>query len=306
MTHLARVNFGLARALVEADRSGTWDVIHCHDWMVAPAAIFARDVLQIPVLLSIHTDAGSTTVGTLEDRRRRLDWESALARISSLLLAVSRPVQRTLSNRYPNAMTRFLPNGIDASQFAQPNVLRHPERILFAGRLVPYKGCQDAIRAIAILRRDWPGIGLDVVGDGFYRPELEALVDELGLGDAIVFKGWKEGNELATAFARATLAVIPSHEDAFGIVAIEAMAAGCPVVTTSIPAFASYIEDNRTGLLAATGNPVNLARQVDRLLRNPVLRATLARNAMQEIVPKHDWRAVAGTAETAYRHALEG
>ena len=232
MTHLTRLNFGLVRALVEAGRSGTWDIIHAHDWMVAPAALFANEVLGIPVVASIHTNAGSTIVGTPEDQRRRLDWESALAHVSSLLLAVSTPVERVLSARYPNTTTRYLPNGIDAARFVRSNMQRHPQRILFAGRLVPYKGCQDVIRAVALLRSDWPDLTLNIVGEGFYRPELEELAGKLGLEECITFLGWKDGEGLADTYAGATVIVVPSHEEAFGIVAIEAMAAGTPVIAS--------------------------------------------------------------------------
>lgn len=305
LTHLARVNFGLVKALLKAEGADTWDILHAHDWMVAPAAIIAGEALGIPIVASIHTDAGAIMVGSPEDRLRRLSWEATLVSVSTLLLAVSTPVRDILAVRYPGIDVRYLPNGIDPSHIVPPEGLRNPLRILFVGRLVPYKGCQDAIRAIALLRRTWPGIGLDIVGDGFYRQELESMVKELGLGDAIEFKGWQEDGELAEAYARSTLAVVPSHEEAFGIVAIEAMAAGCPVVATSIPAFASYIRDGQTGLLATPEDPADLARQIDRLLGNPDLRATLARNASQEVVPKHEWGTVAAAAEIAYGHALQ-
>ena len=304
MTPLARVNFGLVKALVEADRAGTWDIVHAHDWMVAPAAVFAQQVLDIPVVASIHTDAAARTVGSDDDRLRRLDWESSLAGVSSLLLAVSTPIRDLLVERYPGVPARYLPNGVEPSRFGIGEIRRDQDRILFAGRLVPYKGCQDAIRAIALLRPAWPDIGLDIVGDGFHRPALEALVQELGLEGSVTFHGWQETEALDASYRRATIIIVPSHEEAFGIVAIEAMAAGTPVIASSIPTFASYIDHGSTGMLAAPGDPVDLARQLDRLLHDAELRSTLAQNALREIVPRHAWATVVGAVESAYRAVL--
>lgn len=306
MTHLARVNFGLVKGLVEANGENTWDIVHAHDWMVAPAAVFANEVLGIPVVASIHTDAGSATIGTSKDQLRRLDWESSLARSSSLLMAVSTPVRDLLVNRYPHVPARYLPNGINPSRFVRPAVQRQTLRILFVGRLVPYKGCQDAIQAVAHLKADWPGIELEIVGDGFFRRDLETLVHALGLDHSVTFCGWNADADLIDAYGRATIVVVPSHEEAFGIVAIEAMAAGCPVVATSIPGFESYIDHGSTGMLAAPRDPVDLARQLDRLLQDAALRSTLARNAFQKIVPGHEWATVLQSVEYAYQAVLRG
>jgi glycosyltransferase involved in cell wall biosynthesis len=306
LPYLARVNVGLVKGLVEARAARSWDIIHAHDWMVAPAAVFAHELLGIPVVASIHTDAGSRTVVSMEDRSRRLDWESSLAGVASLLLGVSTPIRDLLAERYPAVASGYLPNGINPAGFMNAGDARVANRILFAGRLVPYKGCQDAIRAVALLRRDWPDIEMGIVGDGFYRPELESLVTELDLSASVTFHGWTEGEDLVEAYGQAGVVVVPSHEEAFGIVAIEAMAAGAPVIASSIPAFASYIEHERTGLLSAAGDAEDLARQVGRLLRNPELRREMARNALQDVVPKHAWDRVIAAAETAYRDVLRG
>lgn len=305
MTHLARINFGLAKALAKANAVGRWDLVHAHDWMVAPASVFAREVLGVPVIASIHTNAGSKLVGSEDDRLRRLDWEASLAAVSSLLLAVSAPVRDAIARRYPDVPSRILPNGIDPSAFRIARVDREGDdhRLLFVGRLVPYKGCQDAIRALAHLRADWPSIELEIVGDGFSRAEIQALVEELGLGEAVSFRGWLGGDALAEAYARATAVIVPSHEEAFGVVAIEAMAAGAPIVASAIPALLSFIEEGRTGLLARPGEPRELARQVDRLLRDPALRLSLTRNALADVVPRHQWSAVLDDVEAAYRDA---
>lgn len=304
MTHLARVNFGLAMAVAKAKTVGPWDLVHAHDWMVAPAAVFASEVLDVPVVASIHTDAGARLVGSGENRLRRLDWEATLAGVSSLLLAVSTPIHDAIARRYPDISSRILPNGIDPSPFRTAQAGREEHQLLFVGRLVPYKGCHDVIRALALLRAEWPTLELEIVGDGFSRPELQRLVEELGLTESVSFRGWLEGDALAATYSRATTVIVPSHEEAFGLVAIEAMAAGAPVVASAIPAFNSYIEDGRSGILAEPGDPGDLARQVDRLLRDPALRSSVARSAFAQIVPRHEWGTVLNAAEAAYRDVI--
>ena len=173
--------------------------------------------------------------------------------------------------------------------------------MLFVGRLVPYKGCQDLLRALAFLRTTWPSIQLQVVGEGFYRSELEALSRSLGVDEAVEFVGWLAGEGLVHAYHRASIVVVPSHEEAFGLVALEAMAAGRPVVATTIDAFASYIDDGETGMLAAPHNPAHLARQIKRLLRDPVWRTRMVEAAKERVVPRYDWDCVVERTNETYR-----
>jgi glycosyltransferase involved in cell wall biosynthesis len=303
---LARINLGLCHALVTACRRQDWDIVHAHDWMVAPAALMARVTLGKPVVASFHADAGATLVGPAEDRARRLEWEDELITVATRIFACSGALQRALVDRHPNAQVTHIPNGFWPHQFTAAATMPMPAamRLLFVGRLVPYKGCQDVLYALQQLIKEWPGLELHIVGDGFNRSSLEQLVRTLGLHDRIMFRGWLTGDELVRAYQCATMLVVPSHEEAFGLVALEAMAAGTPVIATTVGAFPELIEHGRTGLLVKPQHPSQLAQQIDGLLRSPQWREAMASAAKEQVVPGYDWRHVARRMLAAYQDLL--
>lgn len=303
---LIKANLGLCRGLIKAAAADSWDLVHAHDWMVAPSAVMARDGLGMPVVASLHADSGAELVGSPEDRLRRLEWEQSLVGASSVLLTCGEGLRRAVQARYPDRDVRYVPNGLWTKQFSDPldGVHRRSMQLLFVGRLVPYKGCQDVLAAVKLLRPAWPNIELQIVGDGFFRKQLEELVTDLGLEDCVTFAGWLNGTDLVRAYRQAAIVVAPSHEEAFGLVPLEAIASGAAVVATTIGAFAAIIEDGTTGLLVVPGSPEQLARQIDRLLRNPQWRDLMAATARKQIPPRFDWKRVVTHSVTIYEEIV--
>lgn len=303
---LASANLGLAKAIVTAARETPWDILHVHDWMLAPTALLGRSMLDIPVVATFHTDSGSLQVGSAADRARRLEWESSLVAEMSAGIACSAHVLEILRERYPNASFTHIPNGI-------ARVDEHRERrkddggakrLLFVGRLVPYKGCQDLIHAFGRLYDTWPNLSLDIVGDGFYRDELELLVDHLKVADRVRFRGWMEGDNLAQIYRQADVLVAPSYEEAFGLTVVEAMSAGTTVIASRIGAFLELVEDNRSGLLARDHDPGDLADQISRVLENSNFASQLAERARRDVLPRYAWTALVPQTEAFYNAAL--
>jgi len=135
-----------------------------------------------------------------------------------------------------------------------------------AGRLVPLKGIVYLLRAMAALRAEFPHFVLEIAGSGPERPRLERQVQAFGLAGRVRFLGWV--NELAPVLARWSLFVLPSLEEGFGIGALEAMAAGLPVVATAVGGIPELVEDGRTGRLVPPGDAEVLAERIRLLLRN--------------------------------------
>ncbi len=155
-----------------------------------------------------------------------------------------------------------------SAQSAPPR--RAGNTLLYVGRIVPEKGLGHLLRAMRQMR---PGTRLVVNGDGPARPAMEALVNEFGLGDCVEFIGWTAPEGLSASYAAADVVVVPSvWPEPFGLVGIEAMAYGKPVVAFRSGAIPEWLADGETGYLVERGDVAGLAHRADELLADPALR----------------------------------
>jgi glycosyltransferase involved in cell wall biosynthesis len=162
--------------------------------------------------------------------------------------------------------------GIDRETY-QPAATREkpagPPRLVFVGRLKRYKFVDHAIRLVARLRAAHPGVTLTVVGSGDGRPNFEALVRTLGLGDAVRFAGFVSTEEKVRLLQDAHVLVNPSMKEGWGLTNVEASACGTTVVAADVPGLRDSVLDGRTGLLYPHGDLDALTAATDRLLRDP-------------------------------------
>lgn len=138
-----------------------------------------------------------------------------------------------------------------------------------AGRLVRVKAHADFLRAAALLLPEWPALRIEILGDGPERPALEDEARRLGLEGQVTFLGWRA--DVSAVLARWAILAHPSLEEGFGLTALEAMAAGLPVVATRVGGLPEIVDDRVTGLLVRAGDPSDLARALKGLLGNPAL-----------------------------------
>jgi len=214
------------------------------------------------------------------------------------------------------AKIEVLPMGIDLRPYREPSAEARAEadRIraryagplwLGCGRLIYYKGFLNAIRALTRV----PGTLL-LVGDGPERPALEAEARQLGVADRVAFLGSMSYLDIVPYYLAAHAFLFPSNarSEAFGLVQVEAMAAGCPVINTSIPhsgvAWVSLHEE--TGLTVPIDDPVALADAANRLLSEPGLRDRLAAAGRLRASREFDHRAMAERSLAIYRRVLAG
>jgi glycosyltransferase involved in cell wall biosynthesis len=181
-----------------------------------------------------------------------------------------------------------IPNAIDLEPFAHVAQTRRPSadglfRIGFIGRLDPIKRIGDLIRAVGALDR----VRLDLFGEGQERPTLEHLIAQLHLADRISLHGAIA--HPADALRQIDLLVLPSQAEGFGLVLIEAMAAGIPIVATDVPGIRDVVQDGVNGLLVPPANPPALAAAIQRLREDPRLRDTLVRQAAAHVQHRFIW-----------------
>jgi glycosyltransferase involved in cell wall biosynthesis len=148
-----------------------------------------------------------------------------------------------------------------------------PPVIGAAGRLAPIKGFAHLIRALGLLREAMPDVRLEIAGTGPAQGSLKQEARVAGVDDRVSFLGWQA--DLLSCFARWDVFVQPSLEEAFGLAALEAMAAGLPVVATAVGGLLELIEDGRTGWLVPPADPQALAKRLRELLRDREQRRTL-------------------------------
>lgn len=150
-----------------------------------------------------------------------------------------------------------------------------------AGRLVPVKGIDLLIEATARLSNTFPRLRLEIAGSGPERSSLEALVRDAGLEGRVAFLGWCD--DLAPILARWDLFCLPSRAEGFGLAALEAMAAGLPVIASDVGGLAELIDHERNGWLVPAGVPGALADAVDEVLRDPVRRHAVGEAGRQRV-----------------------
>ena len=176
--------------------------------------------------------------------------------------------------------------------------------MLAVGRLVKQKGFDVLLEAMAILVKDPPfRCRLLIAGDGPERASLERLANDLGLADRVRFLGPTDRARIASLFRGAEAFVLPSRHEPFGIVNLEAMAAGVPVVATAVGGVPEFVVDRETGLLVRPGDSAALARGINRILTERRLRDTCVANGSR-VAAQHDWAVLAAEYADVYQSVL--
>jgi len=184
--------------------------------------------------------------------------------------------------------------------------------VLYVGRFDHRKGIETLVRAVAQSSlRSTTDLRLIIGGgsrpgksDGIERDRIEGIVAELGLGDLTVFPGRLDDADLPVYYAAADVCVVPSHYEPFGLVAIEAMASGTPVVASDVGGLQFTVVPEETGLLAPPKDVEAFAAAIDRILANPDWQQQLGQAARKRMVEKFSWRGVASQLSDLYNRLL--
>jgi phosphatidylinositol alpha-mannosyltransferase len=285
---------------------GAYDVLVVHE-PVLPLGLAMLDVSRSTNVGVVH--AYSETLGTVTRLvtsfappglvRRSAPWVRKLHHV----IAVS-SAAREFASSYLGGDYEVVPNGIEVRYLTG----RAPDRatIFFLGRPEPRKGLDVLLHALPFVRRDVPTARLVVAGDG--TPDQWAryrdLADALGIASAVSFVGRVSENEKAALFSRATVYASPATGgESQGIVLLEAMAQGVPVVASDIAGYRTVITNGSDGLLVRPSDPIALAQEVARVLGDPTLAGGLSASARAAVERTYDWRVVIPRHITAYRNA---
>ncbi len=282
------------------------DAVHAHDWLVAHPAIALAEFFDVPLVSTIHaTEAGRHSgwvSGTVSRQVHAL--ESWLAHESDSLIACSASMREEITALFGPGLAEItvIPNGIDTHgwPFAMRREHDGPAELLYFGRLEYEKGVHDAIAALPRIRRTHPGTTLTVAGDG---TQLDFLVEQARkhkVLKAVNFIGRADHSQLLEHLHRCDAAVLPSHYEPFGIVALEAAAAGIPLVTSTVGGLGEAVIDGVTGTSFPPRNLTALAIAVRTVLDDPAGAQARALAARDRLTSDFSWMTVADHTAQVY------
>ncbi|MDT5336864.1 MAG: glycogen synthase [Mycobacterium sp.] len=299
------IRAGLALKTRERRTVKPWvpDVVHAHDWLVAHPAIALAEYFDVPLISTIHATEAGRHSGWVSGRisRQVHAAEAWLVRESDYLITCSASMGEEITELFGPGLaeSRVIRNGIDSGlwPFARRQDRRGPARLLYLGRLEYEKGVHDAIAALPRIRRSHPGTTLAVAGDGTQLDFLLEQARKYKVLKAIDFIGRVDHEQLVALLHDCDAAVLPSHYEPFGIVALEAAATGAPLVTSNVGGLGEAVIDGETGMSFAPRDVAALAGAVRAVLDDPAAAQRRAVAARQRLDSAFDWHTVA--AETA-------
>ena len=307
-------NHTLTRAALRAARTGGYDVVHAHDWLVAHAAVTVRDHLDVPLVATIHATESGRHQGWLPHAHNRTidDIERWLAHEANRTIVCSDYMRAEVHRLFdlPDDRIDVVRNGVDVlTWYARPRAVAAARRLYagpdgplvsFAGRLVYEKGVQHLLAAVPRLREQHPGLRVVIAGDGPYRAELEALATE-----GVTFAGFLTGHHLTALMGASDCYVVPSIYEPFGMVALEAAAAGTPIAVAATGGLDEIVEHGATGVKFPSADPAALAGAVGAVLADREYARTLARRGRRRVREDFAWPAIAASTVDVYDRARD-
>ncbi|MEU0195878.1 glycosyltransferase [Streptomyces afghaniensis] len=305
------------RYLERGWRTRAPDLVHSHYWMSGLAALRATRAHGLPLLHTYHA------LGTVKRRHQRLADTSPPERIPGeieiglgcdRLVATCRDEAAELTRMgIPPHKIGTVPCGVDPDRFTPrgPAAPRgpYPHRLVQLGRLVPRKGAAVAVAALARL----PGTELVIVGgppadrldDDPEVRRLRGIARDAGVADRVRFTGAVPSEDVPPLLRSADVVVCPADYEPFGIVPLEAMACGVPVVASAVGGQLDTVADPGTGRLVPPRDPETLARAVAGLLADPAAREACGAAGRRRVLSRYGWGRVAAATEAAYCEVLD-
>ncbi|NLY74429.1 MAG: glycosyltransferase family 4 protein [Firmicutes bacterium] len=319
LTWVMQLNLNLVEQANRLAANGDkFDLIHAHDWLVAYAGKNLKHSWHIPLLSTIHATEYGRNNGLHNDLQRYIsNVEWWLGYESWRVIACSRYMEEELKRVFqmPGDKLRVIPNGVYPAEFRKTNLIpakirnrysAPDEKIIFhIGRIVREKGLGVLLEALPRVLAVEPRVKLVIAGKGPYLDELKHRAYQLGIYQRIYFTGYIDDNTRNALYQCADVAVFPSLYEPFGIVALEGMAAGTPVVVSDTGGLSEIIQHGVNGLKAYSNNVISLADNIIWALRHPDHTVRMKQKALEDIEKIYNWDRIAQTTGEVYQQVLE-
>ena len=314
---IMQLNFNLiAKANEIMSKEGKFDVIHAHDWLVAYAAKTLKASYDIPIVSTIHATESGRNSGIHDEVQRYInDTEWMLTYESTEVIVNSNYMKCELQRLFglPFEKINVVPNGINLTNFSNVEkdydfrrqyALDNEKIILFTGRLVYEKGIQHLIAAMPKVLQGYHDAKLIIAGKGGMLDELRQQVRYLGIENKVYFTGYLDSKQIAKMYKCADVAVFPSTYEPFGIVTLEAMLAGIPVVVSDIGGLNEIVEHGVNGMKSYAGNSNSIADSILALLYDKRLASEVVKNAKAKVKNVYNWAKIAQDTHFTYQKAI--
>ena len=298
------LSFHLARRVSEIMDRERFDVLHFHEPLMPALPLTLLRMARAPHVGTFHSFAKSN-LGYYYGRPILKPYLKYL----DATIAVSEPARDFIRHYFPRLDPRVIPNGIDTDRFKPGYTPIHHLRddcvnVLFVGRLEKRKGLRDLLQAYSYMHERVPRTRLIIAGDGPLRGMVESFVASRRL-DNVVLAGYVPDEVLPRFHASADIFCAPATgRESFGIVLLEAMATGLPVVATEIPGYMSVLEAGVDSLTVRPKSPVALGTALTVLARDPLLRQRLGEAGLAK-AQRYSWPNVATRIIEVYRQARQ-
>jgi glycogen(starch) synthase len=294
------------------------DVVHAHDWVSAHAGVVLAAAHDVPLVATIHATEAGLWQGwvTQPASRRRHETERWLVGAASRTLVCSNAMRDEVVAALGAQPDRvdIVSNGVDRAAWRVRARARSAAReaagvpataplLVLPGRVEWEKGADLAVAALTRVRRRLPGAMLVVAGAGSRTADVAAQARRLRVARAVRLVGHCPDRQLAGLLGAADVVLVPSRYEPFGLVALEAMAAGTPVVAAAVGGLADIVTDGRTGLLVPPDDASALAAAATRVLGETALRRRLTRTAAAELPRRWTWAGAAAATQHSYAAA---
>lgn len=310
-----------ARELARAWRVSRPDIVHAHFWMSGVVSLEGAQLLDIPTAITFHAlgvvkkrhqSAADTSPDTRIPAERQL-----LKRMSRVIATCTDEVRELVQMGGDANRIDIVPCGVDSTAFRPAGVTgsdlgttgsQQRHRIVSLSRLVPRKGVGDVV----VMLRHLPDVELTIAGgpDADHLDSdkevtrLRELAEDHGVADRVTFVGAVDRDRIPQLLAQMDLAVVLPWYEPFGIVPLEIMACGKPLVGSAVGGLLDTVSDGETGLLVPARNPRRAAAAVRMLLDDPALRRRMGKAARRTIEQRYDWRKVCEATEAVYEDML--
>jgi glycosyltransferase involved in cell wall biosynthesis len=318
LTWVLLFNHFLSKKMADITEKVDFDVMHVHDWLAGFSGITFKHYTKKPMVLTVH----STEVGRAQGLHSAdsfsingIEWWATYE--ADRVIVCSHSMKDEICNHFnlPSKKVDVIPNAIDAEVYQIPvdrgevrqryGVGWGEKLVLCVGRLVPQKGIEYFIRAIPQIARQHPEAKYVIVGEGWSRDILEAEARASGHADKIQFTGFASDKEVINLMTSADVLVVPSIYEPFGIVALEGMATGVPVVASQVGGLAEVIDHEKTGIFVYPRSPDSIAWGIGKILSDPDHGKWLAKNAKEKLHKAYSWEAVAMKTVEVYKKVVE-
>ena len=309
----------------------SYPLVHTNYWLSSWVGMRLKSIIGCKQVHTYHS-LGAVKYSTIDDippiASKRLEVETTLLETAERVVATS-PQEKAHMRQLVSTKGNIdiIPCGTDINRFgsidrvaARAELVKSHETVnsddiivMYVGRFDPRKGIETLVRAVAQSKLRNSGKLKLIIGggsrpgqsDGFERERIEKIVSELGLNDITIFPGRISQDILPIYYAAADVCVVPSHYEPFGLVAIEAMASGTPVVASDVGGLQFTVVSEETGLLAPAQDDSAFSEAIDRILINPQWRDKLGEAGKERVISKFSWDGVAKQLSDLYTQILQ-